>query len=93
MALDLDQIRADLSKLEATDPPAKVDDSGSWRNVGFGHDTTSTNAFGIDNDNQGKAHNIHAPPPVRALKILQLTQANATTLKLLILKAKARWEK
>ncbi|KAE8818044.1 hypothetical protein D1007_04143 [Hordeum vulgare] len=65
IALDLDQIRADLYKTEAVDPNPKSKDISSSRNIGTGRGTALTSALGFNNDHRGKAHNIYVPPPVR----------------------------
>lgn len=65
LALDLEQIKADLFKQDAMDLDPKADGSSTSCNVGQGRGNATSNAHGFNNEHRGKAHNVYAPPPVR----------------------------
>ncbi|KAE8804189.1 hypothetical protein D1007_19941 [Hordeum vulgare] len=66
--LDLEQIKADMNKLEAVDPGPKQDGGSSSRNVGQGRGGATTDAISYDYEHRRKAHNIYVPPPARGAR-------------------------
>ncbi|XP_044418509.1 uncharacterized protein [Triticum aestivum] len=65
IALDLEQVRADVNKLESTDPGLKLDGSSMSHNDDQARGSAAGDGLGFEGDHRGKVHNIYVPPSAR----------------------------
>lgn len=68
IALDLEQVRADVNKLESTDPGLKLDGSSMSHNDDQARGSAAGDGLGFEGDHRGKVHNIYVPPSARGAR-------------------------
>ena len=65
ITLDIEQVRADVNKLESVDQGPRPEGSLPSRQGGPSRGGAASDGLGFESDHRGKSHNIYVPPPAR----------------------------